>query len=251
MDMPNTCIGFLGCGKISSAVARGYAGAPEHLRPKRIIVSPRSADKALALKEEFPDVVEIAVSNDEVVAQSSIVFIGLLPGVAAEVLPLMPFRADHVVISMMAAVNYEDVLKQAGTAEAMTVKTVPLPSNAMRSGPILMHPPNQRAHDILSIVGTPVPCVLESEMKPMICLTGHISTFFELQRVTQEWMMSNGIVLTCSFDSVIPNIDVPTDTARLFVTQFYLSLAQAAANSHHTLGGACHIHLIYLCNLAC
>jgi pyrroline-5-carboxylate reductase len=217
MDLSNTTLGFVGCGKIGSAVARGFARC--NPPPKSIVVSPRSRDKAEALKAEFPSIVTIAESNDEVVSAADVVFYGLLPGVAREVLPTMPFRKEQLIISMMAAIDYAETLTFSGDVVPMEniVRTVPLPSAAKRSGPILMHPPNARADAVLSCVGTVVACAAEAEMKPMICLTAHISSFFELERVNQQFMEDNG---------------VQKDAAKKFTASFYESLATSAAASH-------------------
>lgn len=94
---------------------------------------------------------------------------------------------------MMAAVNYETVLAWTGTAMVKTVRTVPLPSAAVRRGPILSHPPNAETTAVLSIVGTVVECADEAEMKPLVCITGHISHFYEMLQTVQAWSVSNGI----------------------------------------------------------
>lgn len=219
MDLSNTKLGFVGTGKIGSAVARGFARCSPP--PAKIYVSPRSKEKAEALRAEFPEIVVIAETNEDVVSNADVVFYGLLPGVAREVLPTMPFRSDQLIISMMAAIDYSETLtlsKDTIAAENI-VRTVPLPSAAKLSGPILMHPPNPKAEAILNNVGTCVACVQESEMKPMICLTAHISPFFELERVNQQFMIDNG---------------VGPEAARKFTASFYQSLAQAAADTSDT-----------------
>lgn len=190
-DFSRCTIGFLGCGKISSAVAKGFASAHESRLPLKIIVSPRSADKANELRNAFPGLVQIASSNEQVVEQSNIIFIGLLPSVAREILPTMPFNTTHLVISMMAAVNYREVVDLCRTSIDCTVKCVPLPSAASRSGPIIYHPLNKPISLILGMIGTAIPCGLESEMKPLITLTGHISTFYELMNTSLKWMVEN------------------------------------------------------------
>jgi pyrroline-5-carboxylate reductase len=48
-------------------------------------------------------------SNEELVESSDIVFIGLLPEIAKEIIPQMPFNEKHLVISMMAAVDLKVV----------------------------------------------------------------------------------------------------------------------------------------------
>ena len=151
-------------------------------------------------------------SNEELVRASDIVFIGLLPGPARNILPLMPFNENHLVISMMAAVDISELVElvskgsngckrsqmdemnqldtpggaQGGLDEVgeakegcegidqmsgegtvrradkgRVVRTVPLPSSSQRSGPILLHPRNEEAEGVLSVVGTPVVCLTE------------------------------------------------------------------------------------------
>jgi pyrroline-5-carboxylate reductase len=191
-NMSSKVIGFLGCGKISSALVRGYATTSGAERPHRIIISPRNREKSQKLKEDFPDLVEVAKSNEDVVSSADIVFIGLLPGTAREILPQMPFTNNQQVISMMAAVDYVELLDLLKLDGSKVVRTVPLPSSAKRTGPILVHPTNPDINSILSLVGKPVVCNEESEMKPLVSLTGHISPFYEIMRETQDWAVANG-----------------------------------------------------------
>jgi pyrroline-5-carboxylate reductase len=230
-------IGFVGCGKISVAVARGYAGADPAQRPQQvndyetlylifcqfqsrnsqIIVSPRNEKKSAHLKEEFPDLITIAESNEEVVRLANVIFIGLLPGVAREVLPGLPFTSDHSIFSMMAAVDYDEVVQlcRQSSSTGPIAKIIPLTGAAQRAGPILFHPPNPELQSIISVVGTPIPCLTETQLKPLISITGQISPFYELLHTTHKWALAQGI---------------PADEARLFVSSFYSGLANTAFN---------------------
>ena len=205
VDLREKTVGFLGVGKITSCVVKGLC-SPAGIIPKRIYLSPRNKDKATALQSEFPDNVEIASSNEDVVSKSDIVFIGLLPQVAKEILPSLDFT-DKEVISMMATIDIGDLLSLTKRPVDSAVRTVPLPSSQYREGlfirslvgfssvllsdlfhtlintfttllsqgPCLVHPPIPRFLSILSSFSTPIPCIKESEMKPMVALTGHIS----------------------------------------------------------------------------
>jgi pyrroline-5-carboxylate reductase len=214
MNISEKCFGFLGCGKISSAVCRGYASHPDaSKRPRRILVSKRSVDKSSALAEDFPGMVEI-VENDQLVAESDVIFVGLLPQVAREIMPTLPFdESKHQVVSMMAAVDYAEVLALTRMSAANVVRTVPLPSNAKRLGPILVHPKNEVLQSMLDCVGAAVLCETEAAMKPLVAITGHIATFYELMKCDQDWAMQNG---------------VSGASARKFVSSFYSSLAVGA-----------------------
>ena len=182
-NINNKIVGFVGTGKISSCLVRGYCSAIGTGKPSKIIVSPRNAEKAAALKNDYPDMVEIGVDNEDVVSRSDVVFVGLLPAVAREVLPQLPFGGDSsgkLVISMMAAIKIDELCGLVDVPDEQIIRTVPLPSAARREGPILSHPPNSACEEVLRVVGTPVACAEEKEMTPLVCLTGHISPFFEL-----------------------------------------------------------------------
>ena len=145
-------VGFIGTGKISSCLVRGYCSAGDGGRPAKVLVSPRNADKANALQREYPDLVEIGIDNDDVVKRSDVVFVGLLPKVAREVLPQLPFGGDSsgkLVISMMAAIMIEELCGLVNVPNTQIIRTVPLPSAARREGPILSHPPNNACEEVL------------------------------------------------------------------------------------------------------
>ena len=74
-------------------------------------------------------------SNEELISSVDVVFIGLLPGPARDILPQMPFRKDQIIISMMAAVDIGELVSLACKADTRNiVRTVPLPSNSQRTG---------------------------------------------------------------------------------------------------------------------
>lgn len=218
-------LGFLGCGKISSALCRGYASHPS-TRPSKILVSQRSHDKSQALQRDYPELVEICESNEDLVQRADVVFIGLLPAVANETLPHLPFRHSQLVISMMAAVNYQQTTTLLSHLPSeRIVRTVPLPSAARRSGPILQYPSHEEAEAVLRVIGTPVICASEEQMLPMIAVTGHISSLYELMRTSESFVESKGVA---------------ADTATTFIKAFYSSLTQGAERSHDSLEGKLH-----------
>lgn len=107
LDITQKTFGFLGCGKISSAMVRGYCSCP--IKPTKILVTKRSQEKSQALFNDYPHIVEINDSPEDIVKRSDYIFVGLLPNVARELLPTLNFEGKFV-ISMMAAVNFDEVL---------------------------------------------------------------------------------------------------------------------------------------------
>ena len=109
-NVADLTIGFVGTGKISAAMARGFCSLPN--KPKQILISKRNEIKANALVSEHPELIAIA-ENDDIVRQSDVVFVGLLPPVAREIMPHLPWTEEgsrlRLVVSMMAAVNLDEV----------------------------------------------------------------------------------------------------------------------------------------------
>ena len=213
MHFSNLIVGILGCGKISSCVVRGLMSTSES-SPTRIFVSQRNENKARRLQQEFPNTVEIRC-NEDIVRDSDVIFIGLLPATAREVLPgLAELFTGKLVVSMMATVDMQELLLLLSLPQdsQQIVRTVPLPSCARNEGPILVYPPHPRFVELLTALGTVVGCEDELLMKPMVALTGHISSFFELMHETQKFMTSEG---------------VPLEAARTYTSSFYSSLARS------------------------
>jgi hypothetical protein len=100
-----------------------------------------------------------------------------------------------------------------GNFSEKAVRTVPLPSNARHVGPILYHPENLLLKEILSPIGTPVCCVQEAEMIPLVAVTGHISPFYLYLNCCEQYLLESG---------------VSAHAARSFTTSFYDSLASSA-----------------------
>lgn len=217
----STVLGLIGTGKIGTAVMRGYC-SEGGWNPKHVYVSSRSKDKADMLKKNHPDLITILESNQEIIDNSDVIFIGLLPHVAKEILPKLSFPKDKFIISMMATIPYEELLTLVGDVpKERVVRTVPLPSAAVRQGPILQYPINKEAHDILSKVGNPVATSTEEEVTKISCLTAFISFFYATCGEFHSWMTNNGVGL---------------DTGRNFTSSFFQSLANAGFVSTEPFG---------------
>ncbi|EPX87622.1 Pyrroline-5-carboxylate reductase [Rubellimicrobium thermophilum DSM 16684] len=125
-------LGFLGTGEIAAAMLRGLKGQGHDIR-----VSPRNAEMARILAAEMPGV-RIA-PNEEVVAGSEVVFLCLLARVAWEVLPGLPFRADHKVISVMVDAPLARLRAVCAPAADIAI-AIPLPPIAQGGCPLPVYP---------------------------------------------------------------------------------------------------------------
>jgi hypothetical protein len=106
--------GFIGCGTIASSIATALA-TPSHstilaqhagLSLHSISVTKRSESKSSKLKQSFPDMVTIYDSASDVVQNSDVVFLCVLPEQVDEVLDELKKanvwrQADHILVSLV------------------------------------------------------------------------------------------------------------------------------------------------------
>ena len=98
-------IGFLGCGTIASAIARGVA-TQTHVPVASIAVTRRSESKSSKLLHDFPSLVSIHDDNQDVLDKSDLVFLCTLPQLANEVLQGVGFdESRHNLISLVVRIS--------------------------------------------------------------------------------------------------------------------------------------------------
>lgn len=173
-------LGFLGCGEIASAMVRGIAGDGHEIR-----VSERNAGLAAKLEQ---DVVGVKVCpNDQLVAESEVVILCLMPEVAKTVLPELPFRADHRVVSAMADLSYDVVRVLCAPAQDISL-TIPLPSIEQGGSPIPVYPDTGTVRNIF---GHRNPVIGAETEKGLSALLGACATslhVLDLVAHTRDWL---------------------------------------------------------------
>ena len=170
-------VGFLGCGTMNSAIVHGLCTLDA---PPSIVVSPRNAEKALALYEAFPALVRVAASNQEVVDSSDTVFIGVLPKRAEAVIRDLRFEERHTVVSLISTEPLESLRQWLSPVPAASVvRAIPLPPVAKHMGTTLVTPPHDTIVSLFDALGTavrlfaisraPAPAVVHQERPPTRC----------------------------------------------------------------------------------
>lgn len=100
-------IGFIGCGTIASAIVTGICSTSTSTA--KIRVSRRTESKSSLLQVTFPDQVTVHDDNQEIVDQSDVVFLCVLPQRAAGILQSLTFDpSKHRLVSLVvcAAANF-------------------------------------------------------------------------------------------------------------------------------------------------
>ncbi|KAL3759774.1 hypothetical protein ACHAWU_007518 [Discostella pseudostelligera] len=143
--------GFIGCGTIASSIATALATPPHstHLAQHAglslhsISVTKRSESKSSKLKQSFPDIVTIYDSASDVVHNSNVVFLCVLPQQVEKVLDELKKanvwrKEEHTLVSLVATSNVEELILQSNLPRSRVYKMICLPSIAKREGCALL-----------------------------------------------------------------------------------------------------------------
>ena len=182
-------LGFIGTGNIASAVVTGLCAA--QAPPGKVLVSPRGAEKALALAAAFP-AVEVAPDNQAVVDGSATVVLAVRPQDAERILAPLAFRAEQRVISLLALTPLETARRLVAPVAAV-VRALPLPSCAERLGPIVVYPGAPWAMAFFAPIGTPLAAAEERELNVLWALTALIAPYFALIAAGAGWAVNAGV----------------------------------------------------------
>ena len=202
-------IGFIGTGKIASAVITGICKSK--ISFKKIIISKRNKVTAQKLKKTFKKVI-IAKSNQEIINNCSWVFLSITPTVGQKIVKELNFRANQIIISFISTINLAQ-LKKAIKVKAQIVRAIPLPPISLKKGPVPICPPNKKVKEFFNKIGTTVEIKNEKSSINFWSTSGMMASFYELLNVTANWLVKKGI---------------RRNEAQKYVTSLFLALSEDA-----------------------
>ena len=202
-------IGFIGTGKIASAVISGICKS--NIIYKKIIISPRNKEIAKELKKKFNSI-KIAKNNQEVVDKCNWVFLSITPVVGEKIIKGLNFRSNQIIISFISTITL-DQLKKAIKVKAKIVRAIPLPPISLKKGPVPICPPNKSVKDFFNKIGTTIEIKNEKSSINYWVTSGMMAPFYELLRVMTDWLVKRG---------------VKRDNAQRYITSLFLALSEDA-----------------------
>jgi len=186
-------LGFIGVGNIAAALVEGFstggAGGPRD--DLELFLSPRNEARSKALAARYPRVTRLE-SNQAVLDLSEIVIISVRPPVAKEVLRALHFRADHIVVSLVALLKYADLAALAQPAVAVS-RAIPMPAAAKHNCPIALYRPVPVVEQLFARVGEPLVVGDEPQLHALWTLTGLITPFYDLLGGLSGWAIEHGV----------------------------------------------------------
>ena len=152
-------VGFVGCGTIATSIVEGLCKLPSNTRAahfSEIVVSPRNATKGSQLVMKYPDLVSMAVTNQDVIDTCDTVFLALTPQMAVAALEPLEFCDQKLYVSLMHGVSptYVSALGSSlGSGELEVVRVNPLPAVAHHKGIAAIFPPHEAVSELFGHLG--------------------------------------------------------------------------------------------------
>lgn len=231
-------LGFIGTGTISAAVIDGISKAWGD--GNEITVSPRSAGISQALADRYAWVRRVE-SNQEVADASDIIFLGVMPHQAAEVIGALNLRDGQILVSFLAGI---DVAKLQGLAgpNIKVCRVTPLPPIAYLEGPVMLYPGLAEVRQIVAPLGVLIEPDSDESMAALSAASGLMSSFFRLSEEAVGWLETRGLPRAQARDYVMAMFDALSRTSLRHDTATLESLPA----EHETAGGineACREYL--------
>jgi pyrroline-5-carboxylate reductase len=227
-DVPRN-LGVLGVGAIAEAMVTGLCEGQEP--PSAVHLSPRNAERASRLAGRYAPA-EIAESNQAVVDRAEVVLVCVRPGDASPVLSDLAFRAEHVVISVMAGLPV-DALRPLVPPTEVIVRAIPLPAVARREGLTAIHPDHELARGTFEPLGGVIALDDERAFDTLSAASATLAAHLAYLDSISRWLVRRGI----------PEADAARYVTALFAGVTGMLLASetsdfaALADDHATLGG--------------
>ena len=210
-------LGFIGTGKITSAVVTGICRS--NISYKNIIISHRNKSIAQRLKKKFKKIT-ISKNNQEIINSSDWIFLSVTPTVGEKIIKNLKFRSNQTVISFISTITLAQ-LKKAIKVKAKIIRAIPLPPISLKKGPVPICPPNKKVKDFFNKIGTTVEIKNEKSSINFWSTSGMMAPFYELLRVMTDWLVKRG---------------VKRNNAQKYITSLFLALSEdAVVNSKKDL----------------
>ncbi|MBZ0217105.1 MAG: NAD(P)-binding domain-containing protein, partial [Fimbriimonadaceae bacterium] len=207
--------GIIGVGHLAGFLVEGITRAKDRYS---VVLSPRNAEKSAALAAKFG--ARIADSNQDVVDRTQLVIVSVLPKLAEEVLGGLRFNASQTVLSTMAGIGHDDLVKWVGPAQA-AICMMPGLANAIGLGPSILYPDNKTCAAFLETLG-PIHIFTDRRSYETASVFGGFSgaTFSFMGQII-DWFADHG---------------VDPQTARDLVAQTLRGNAEAILQSKQPMG---------------
>ena len=186
---PALVCGFVGAGALTAAIVEGIeANAADF---PAILLSPRGRDVARGLADRFANV-QVCDNNQDVLDSATTVVVAVRPQVGRAVLEELSFRPEHVVLSVMAGVQLEQLREWVAPA-SQVVRIIPLPSAARGRALTTIYPDDPVARELFGRVGDLLVPSSEASFEALSAATATFAAHLDYLATIEGWLTDNGL----------------------------------------------------------
>jgi len=200
-------LGFIGTGKITSAVITGICTSK--ISFQKIFVSTRNRNIAQKLKKRFRKV-NIGKTNQEIVDKCNWIFLAVTPKVGEKIIPKLNFRSNQKIVSFISTIDL-DQLKKFIKKKVKIVRAIPLPPISIGKGPVPIYPPDKQLKFFFNKIGTTVEIKSEKLSNNFWAMSGMMAPFYEMLKIKSDWLVKKGVT---------------RDKAQKYITSLFVALSQ-------------------------
>lgn len=189
-----TSYGILGVGSIATAIVTGLCDGV--VEPPEVVLSPRNAERAAELAARLPSV-RVARDNQQVVDDSDVVVVCLLPNHAADVLAALQFRANQAVVSAIAGFPLAQLAGLVAPATDIA-RSIPLSAVATRGGVTPVYPATQAATGLYGQIGGYMEVDNELAYESVSAASATVAAYFRYLGTIADWLSGRGVPIAAS-----------------------------------------------------
>ena len=210
-------LGFIGTGKIASAVITGICNS--NIKYKKIFISKRNKVTAQRLKKKFKKII-IEKDNQKIIDKSNWIFLSVTPNVGQKIIKKLKFRSQQTIISFISTITLNE-LKKMIKVKTDIVRAIPLPPISLKKGPVPICPPNIKVKKFFDKIGSTVEIKNEKLSINFWSTSGIMASYYEILKVMSDWLVRRGI---------------KRSDAQKYITALFLALSEdAVVNSKKEL----------------
>jgi pyrroline-5-carboxylate reductase len=202
-------LGFIGTGKITSAVVEGICKSK--ISFKKIFVSKRNVKISKKLSQKFKKIV-VVDNNNEIIRNSEWVFLSVTPDVGKKIIKDLNFRPNQKVISFISTITLSQ-LKKMIKQKVDIVRAIPLPPISLKEGPVPICPPNKKVKAFFDKLGSTVEIKSEKLSINFWSTSGLMASYYNMLDTISVWLNKKGV----------KKLD-----AQKYVTSLFLALSKDA-----------------------
>jgi pyrroline-5-carboxylate reductase len=178
------------------------------------VLSPRGQACSRELAARFRTVT-IASTNQEVVDQSDVVVVCVLPHQAEEVLGQLAFQETQGVVSAMAGVHLTALQDLVFPAKDIA-RSIPAPAVATRSSSTPIHPSAEAARDLYDRLGGCLELADEPIFEAVSAASATVEAYFRYLGAIADWLSAHGVAgrdarryVAATFRDLSQELDTP------------------------------------------